>query len=551
MSQTYMNCTNLTGNPACGPKVTTMYRAYYNCPNLYGDMYVLSNNVSNMRNCFYGRNNSKRLNIFVNKNTTSYNTLAITNSFSIVGSSITWTSNDSCMYNTGYNIYIYDLGSGSSTQSNFYYTVANNSGSSYGFFYNNTSGYYESDPNVGDSQTAGCKVTFNNPDGDSFYVNIYQSSENLYDYANISNCNSTTLRYNTKNQDGYATFAMSSNQSGYFYIEYQKDISNSEGEDLVRFRLTDILGNPLPHTYYTGGNTGTNSGTNTGTTNLFVISYNTTDGVSHFPATFKSGDTTLTYGTHYTYTADYYGPTTNIYLLSNQGSRTVTQIDFAGFNPINGVSAIGDRVTNMFNTFYNCRNLVSSPVCGNNVTDMSNAYYYCINLTGSPVCGSKVTNMASTYQECRDITGSPVCGSNVKDMYSTYSNCWSLTGNAVCGNKVTNMVYAYRGCNKITSGVIGPNVTNAAYAYMNCTNLKGDFYIHTNSLSCATGIFNNKGSGRINIFIKGDTLGTTYETLTKTSATDSITGTAITWTDMTNYSYNAIQNIYIYYGKSF
>jgi hypothetical protein len=113
------------------------------------------------------------------------------------------------------------------------------------------------------------------------------------------------------------------------------------------------------------------------------------------------------------------------------------------------------------------------------------------------------------------------------------------------------MVYAYRGCNKITSGVIGPNVTNAAYAYMNCTNLKGDFYIHTNSLSCATGIFNNKGSGRINIFIKGDTLGTTYETLTKTSATDSITGTAITWTDMTNYSYNAIQNIYIYYGKSF
>ena len=110
MYGTYQYCNNIT-TAVCGPNVTNMYRTYYKCPNLYGDFYVSSNNVSNATGCFSGRNNSRRLNIFVNKNTTSYNTLVRTGSTSIVDSSITWTSNASwsCMYNTYYNIYIYPV----------------------------------------------------------------------------------------------------------------------------------------------------------------------------------------------------------------------------------------------------------------------------------------------------------------------------------------------------------------------------------------------------------------------------------------------------------
>ena len=42
-----------------------MSNTYRNCKNLTGDMYMYSNNVSNVRNCFRNRNTSRRLNIYV------------------------------------------------------------------------------------------------------------------------------------------------------------------------------------------------------------------------------------------------------------------------------------------------------------------------------------------------------------------------------------------------------------------------------------------------------------------------------------------------------
>ena len=72
MAHTYWNCSNLTGAPVCGPNVTSMINTYYKCRNLYGDMYVYSDNISNATNCFYGRNNSRQLNISVNFGTKSH-----------------------------------------------------------------------------------------------------------------------------------------------------------------------------------------------------------------------------------------------------------------------------------------------------------------------------------------------------------------------------------------------------------------------------------------------------------------------------------------------
>ena len=134
----------------------------------------------------------------------------------------------------------------------------------------------------------------------------------------------------------------------------------------------------------------------------------------------------------------------------------------------------GQKVTNMYYTYFKCYNLTGSPVCGPNVTVMSFTYGYCNNLTGSPICGPNVTNMVYTYTNCHNLTGSPVCGPNVTNMSFTYDNCHNLTGSPVCGQKVTNMYYTYFKCNNLTgSPACGPNVTNMDYTYANCYNLTG------------------------------------------------------------------------------
>ena len=110
MTQAYYNCRNLTGSPVCGNNVTNMYNTYYNCKNIYGTMLCYSKNITSFRNCFYGRDASNKLNIYVQPNSTTNNTIHYaTSSNSITGSYVTWTDDmvNNCYYNTTYNIYVY------------------------------------------------------------------------------------------------------------------------------------------------------------------------------------------------------------------------------------------------------------------------------------------------------------------------------------------------------------------------------------------------------------------------------------------------------------
>lgn len=112
MGYAYKDCHNLTGSPVCGKNVTGMAYTYYNCTNLHGNAYFYSNSVSNVVNCFYGRNVSNRLNIYVHSGSTTNTTVLYNDSKSLVGSPITWVddySTNGCYYNTSYNIYIYPV----------------------------------------------------------------------------------------------------------------------------------------------------------------------------------------------------------------------------------------------------------------------------------------------------------------------------------------------------------------------------------------------------------------------------------------------------------
>jgi len=125
---------------------------------------------------------------------------------------------------------------------------------------------------------------------------------------------------------------------------------------------------------------------------------------------------------------------------------------------------------NMCNTFANCNNMVMNLTFYNNMfTEVSNiygAFYNCQNIIGSPICPPKVTSLQNTYYNCQNLTGSPVCTDNVTVMYYAYYMCKNLTGNPVCGNNVTSFAYAYYGCSNLTGPpVFGPEVTSAQYAY--------------------------------------------------------------------------------------
>jgi hypothetical protein len=88
-----------------------MYYTYYNCYNTKGNTYFYSNSIQNVRNCFYNRNTSNMLNIYVHVGTTTNTYVHRNNAQSLVGTNITWTNDtaNNCQYNTQYNIYIYPV----------------------------------------------------------------------------------------------------------------------------------------------------------------------------------------------------------------------------------------------------------------------------------------------------------------------------------------------------------------------------------------------------------------------------------------------------------
>jgi hypothetical protein len=109
MNSTYQDCTNLTGKPIFGNKVTNVAYTYANCPNVaQGNAYFIPTNMTNIAGCFMGKNNSKRLNVFVQANSSTYN-LCMNNSryYSLVYDDITWTNAGKYNYNIAYNIYVY------------------------------------------------------------------------------------------------------------------------------------------------------------------------------------------------------------------------------------------------------------------------------------------------------------------------------------------------------------------------------------------------------------------------------------------------------------
>lgn len=489
MNTAYSNCYNLTGSPVCGSNVISMYDTYSYCTNLGTNGYFYSNRINNAYMCFYERNTSRRLNLYVpsigrNSTYNTLNTCLISNNKSLVGSSITWTNNmttNGYYYNASYNIYIYPVDNVEQTHK-IHSTIVS---------YTTT--------------------------------NISKLPKNITGLSSgyTTEVNGNTVNLYKNNIDETVTYVNFYNDQNITRIEYMSDDITNMSKSYYECR--NLTGPPVC------GNKVINMA------NTYQFCRNLTGSPACGPNVTSMRST---------YKACY-----NLTGSPVCGSN-VTNMDDAYYDcyRLTGSPACGPNVINIANAYYNCQNLTGSPVCDNNVTNIAYTYFNCRNITGSPVCGPNVTNMHETYESCIKLTGSPVCGNKVTHMKYTYYNCQNLTGRPVCGNKVTEMSYAYYNCQNLTGPPICGSATTAmTCTYYNCKKLGSNGYFYSNKISNIANCFYGRNtSNRLNLYVPNT--GNTINTCLITNAS-SLVGTTVTWTnDMTTNGcyYNTSQNIYIY-----
>ena len=423
MYNAFNNCTNLTGNPFCGPNVTNMFFTYCNCKNLTGSP-VCGPNVENMYQTYYNCYNLTGSPVCGDKVTIMNQTYTGCNR--LTGSPV-----------CGPNV---------TTMFSTYWNCFNITGSPVcGDKVIDMTQTYMNCSNLTGSPVCGDKVT-----------GMYQTYRNCYNLTGSAVCGPNVIDMSyTYNNCSNLTSAVCgnnvTNMAGAYINCYNLTGSPVCGPNVIAF------GNAYYNCYKLTGSPVCGPNVND--------MYSTYENCVNLKGSPVCGpNVNVMTGTY-----------RNCHNLTGSPvcENKVTDISWAYQNCKNltGSPVCGPNVTTMHNTYYQCYNLTGSPVCGPNVTNMSYTYHNCYNLTGSPTCGDKVTNMAYTYCNCYNLTGSPVCRPNVTNMYAAYHNCSNLTGTAVCGPNVNVMYSTYYNCKNLTSAEIGPRVTSTDSCFMNCSNL--------------------------------------------------------------------------------
>ena len=420
---TYCNCKNLTGSPVCGDKVTTMYSTYWNCYNLTGSP-VCGPNVTIMNQTYTGCNRLTGSPVCGPNVTTMFSTYW--NCFNITGSPVCGDK-------------VIDM-----TQT--YMNCIRLTGS----------------PVCGDKVT-GMYQTYRN------CTNLTGSAvcgpnviDMSYAYNNCSNLTSAVCGNNVTNMTG--TYYNCINLTGEPVCGPNVTTMSNAFNNCFNLAGSPVCGPNVTNMYSTYENCVNLKGSPVCGPNVNVMTgtYRNCHKLTGSPVCEnKVTDISWAYQNCKNLTGS---------PVCGPNVTTMHNTYYQCYN-LTGSPVCGPNVTNMSYTYCNCYNLTGSPTCGDNVTNMYNAYCNCYNLTGSPTCGDKVTNMMQTYCNCYSLTGLPVCGPNVTDMWGAYHNCSNLTGTAVCGPNVNVMSTTYYNCKNLTSAEIGPRVTNTDSCFMNCSNL--------------------------------------------------------------------------------
>lgn len=129
------------------------------------------------------------------------------------------------------------------------------------------------------------------------------------------------------------------------------------------------------------------------------------------------------------------------------------------------------NVTNMYEFFYECENLLNVNLSNLNTSKVTNFYgtfEKCTSLTNldlTPLDTSSATNMEYIFRGCTSLKSLDLSNfntSNVETMYSMFRECTALTSLDLSNfdtSKVTDTGKMFQGCSKLTSLIIdNPNV---------------------------------------------------------------------------------------------
>ena len=503
MYQAYDNCINLTGAPACGPNVEDMYLCYTHCPNLCGNAYFRSNKIKRAGKCFYGRNTSNRLDLYM------YD----------FGANSTYNTINTFLYNASMTF------ENKLAEYGYYYSPSDN-------IYIQPVSYSNTHMNIAKSEEK-ASIQFVISYNSNFHIMINNNSYNILNdaYHNIRQINGYGHRISYMPKENKTisgrVFFNNFNRADYLYIEKLEPLKlTTDASNCYANVFSLVRTVPCPDNI----------------TNMARMYYSCTNykGTPQFSKNATDIDSTYAYCRNLTGSP-----------ICPNNVTSMSQTYLNCYN-LTGQPVCGPNVTNMYGTYDGCYSLTGSPICPDRITVLSGTYANCSNLTGSPVCGPNVEGFWSAYRNCSNLTGSPVCTDKVKAMTFTYYNCFNLTGQPVCGNNVGNFAYAYKNCYNLNGfGIIGPNVTCADNAYANCSNLQSNAYVFSNMIisNGMNNCFLKDDSKRMNVFIPDIGFNSTYNTIAACRMTTNsiVGGTIAVWTNGANNSfYNATRNIYIY-----
>lgn len=136
---------------------------------------------------------------------------------------------------------------------------------------------------------------------------------------------------------------------------------------------------------------------------------------------------------------------------------------------LTGYAACGSSVENMHATYYWCSNLQYG-VCGENVKDFSSAYEGCSNLLDCNI-GNNVTNMRKSFYQCKNLISTSGKSDLVENMRSCFYECYNLQ-TFYMSNSAVDIGYCYYWCENLQGDVYIPeNTVNAELAFRRCSNI--------------------------------------------------------------------------------
>ena len=129
------------------------------------------------------------------------------------------------------------------------------------------------------------------------------------------------------------------------------------------------------------------------------------------------------------------------------------------------------KVSSLYCTFMNSKELKIAPDIPNTVTNMMNTFYGCTSLYDVGSIPNSVVNLAGTFYGCTNLENSPIIGNKVEDMSNTFLN----TSIKICPQlpeTVNNMQYTFANSKLESINTIPNNVINMKATFKNCGNLK-------------------------------------------------------------------------------